>query len=250
MQESATRLAAVVATLRRQWGDAAIRWGGEHTGAIARIPFGSAPIDALTGGLPRGRVTELRGTPTSGMTTIALRLAAHTQAQGELVAWLDLAAAFDTEYAARCGIDLSALLLAQPRAAIEALDLLRALVATSCIGLLVIDQLGMLQANPRHSHLLDQALHGLAGPLAQSPTALVVLSTTPYAPDLAHAMAGHGSLIAHVAALRLAVVRTGWHADALRLTCDTRIIVLKDKISGVHGEAVLTLDFEPHAVFR
>lgn len=243
------RLRRVIEALRRCWGSGALRWGGDLHHEVARVPIGLAPLDALLGGLPRGRLTELLGAPTSGMTTIALRLIARVQAQGELVAWLDLAGVFDAEYAHWCGIDLDGLLLAQPATAPEALELLRALIDQQVLGVLVVDQLGMLQAHPDHARLLDRALSQLLAPLAHSPTALVVLTTAPYAPEMVRAIAFRGSLLAHAASLRLHVTRVAWADDPLRLGCDARVVVFKDKGEGLIGsEARVSLDFEAREV--
>src|SRR5262245_8694664 len=61
------------------------------------VPTGFAALDAIlgTGGLPRTATVALRGQPSSGRTTVALRVAAEAQAGGAIVAWLDLARAFD-----------------------------------------------------------------------------------------------------------------------------------------------------------
>lgn len=250
MEERDPRVAGVVAAVRRRWGNRSARWGNEVAPIVGRACFGLPPLDALLGGVPRGRVSEFLGAPTSGMTTLALRLVAHAQAHDELVAWLDLAGVFDAEYAAFCGIDLDALLLARPVTASDALELLRALVEQRVIGVLVVDQLGMLQARPDHAHLLDHALPRLLPPLAQSPTALVALSTAPYAPDMVRAIAYRGSLLAHAASLRLHVARAGWADDPLRLGCYARVLVLKDKLAGVVGEATVAFDFEAREVGR
>ena len=70
------------------------------------VPTGFAALDAIlgTGGLPRSATVALRGDASSGKTTVALRLAAEAQAAGAIVAWLDLARAFDPVEAVARGI--------------------------------------------------------------------------------------------------------------------------------------------------
>src|SRR5436190_21680441 len=61
------------------------------------VPTGFAALDAILGigGLPRTATVALRGPGSSGRTTVGLRVAAEAQAGGAIVAWLDLARAFD-----------------------------------------------------------------------------------------------------------------------------------------------------------
>ena len=114
-------LQTALATLRTRWGAAAPGFAGDRfevVGALATVPLeapdgdlgrrpsvdldrvfstGFADLDAILGpgGVPRGMGVALRGAASSGRTTLALRLAAAAQAQGAIVAWLDLAAALD-----------------------------------------------------------------------------------------------------------------------------------------------------------
>src|SRR5438105_4823318 len=94
-------LQSLIASLRQRWGNHAARLGSDAE-EVRVIPTGFAVLDAalVIGSVPRGRLTELLGTPTSGATTIALRLIAHAQKQGDLVAYIDLSRTFDAEYAA------------------------------------------------------------------------------------------------------------------------------------------------------
>jgi recombination protein RecA len=119
------RLVELVAAAQRRWGARALVQGVSHIAAPAALATGLPPLDTLLdGGLPRGRLTEFLGTPTSGMTTIALQALAHTQARGEIGAFLDLRGTFDAGYAAACGVDLASLLLVRPKRSSSAQRLL------------------------------------------------------------------------------------------------------------------------------
>ena len=68
------RLEATVIAIQRKWGFKALR-RAEAAPAVPHIPTGFAPLDqALTGlgGIPRGRITEILGAPTSGKATLAV----------------------------------------------------------------------------------------------------------------------------------------------------------------------------------
>lgn len=215
------RLHALVATAQRRWGAARVlRFGAEAAPDSAVLPTGIVALDDVLGGLPRGALTELLGAPTSGMTTLALAAIAHTQASGALAAWIDVGGTFDPAYAAACGVDLAALLLARPTSAADALELVEALVTSGALGLLVVDALAWLAAAPPGATLLATALRRLTPLLARAPTALVALTTLP--------LPMPSSPLAHPAALRLHIARGAWAVTAGQVPrADAHVFVMK-----------------------
>ncbi|HXE89835.1 MAG TPA: hypothetical protein VNK82_02625 [Terriglobales bacterium] len=81
----------------------------ERTGP-ENVPTGVAEIDALTGGLPRGSLTEICGPASSGRTSLLLSVMAVAAARGEVCALVDTCDAFDPESAIAAGMDLQKLL--------------------------------------------------------------------------------------------------------------------------------------------
>jgi recombination protein RecA len=241
-------LQRLIAAVQRRWGTRALRvFGQPDTDGIPVISTGFTDLDAALhiGGVPRGRLTELLGTPTSGMTTIALTLLARAQAQGDLVGYVDLSRTFDAEYAAAIGLDLAALLLIRPPTAADALDLLFALITSGGVGVLVVDSLALFQSVPRDAAALDQALRMLPGPLAASPCALIVLTLLPYSPNMIRAIGLGGSLIAHAAALRLHIAREAWLDDSHGAPgYAARITVLKHRLAPPDGQAQVLIRFD------
>jgi hypothetical protein len=71
---------------------------------------GIAEVDALTGGLPRGALTEICGTASSGRTTILLAALAAATRRGEFCAVVDASDTLDPQSVAAAGIDLDRLL--------------------------------------------------------------------------------------------------------------------------------------------
>src|SRR5262252_8302979 len=72
---------------------------------------GHAALDArLSGGVPRGQVSELVGPRSTGRTMLMLQAIAAATRRGELVALVDALDMFDVESAAACGVDLDRLL--------------------------------------------------------------------------------------------------------------------------------------------
>jgi recombination protein RecA len=244
-------LQALITRIQQRWGTRALHILGHTTTAdtLPVLPTGVAQLDTLLGigGLPRGRLTEFLGTPTSGMTTLALRILAQAQLRGELVAYLDLPSAFDAEYAAWCGVDLATLTLIRPRAAVDALDIVYALLANGGLGVLLIDQLMILHEAPRGGVLLDTALRVWKRPLAASSCVLLILTRLPYRPAIVRSIGLYGSALGHAAALRLSITRAAWLDEStVQLGCRTRISLLKHQLAPTSGEACVTIAFEDH----
>jgi hypothetical protein len=74
------------------------------------VSSGIAAIDILTGGLPRGCLTEICGSASSGRSTFLLAALAAATRRGEYCAVVDASDAFDPQSAADAGIELDRLL--------------------------------------------------------------------------------------------------------------------------------------------
>ncbi len=93
------RLAAVVPASRL-----------ETRPAPEMVSSGIPQLDSLTGGLPRGCLTEICGAPSSGRTSVLLFALARATERGEVCALVDPSDAFDPASAAAAGMDLGRLL--------------------------------------------------------------------------------------------------------------------------------------------
>jgi len=71
---------------------------------------GIPELDALTGGLPRGCVTEICGPASSGRTTVLLAALAAATRRGEYCAVIDASDSLDPQSVADAGVDLDRLL--------------------------------------------------------------------------------------------------------------------------------------------
>jgi hypothetical protein len=79
--------------------------------AAAIAPTGITALDAhLGGGFPRGQLSELIGSRSSGRTSLMLQMLAAATARGELAALIDALDMVDVESAAAAGVDLTRLL--------------------------------------------------------------------------------------------------------------------------------------------
>src|SRR5439155_15590487 len=114
-------VSAAVALLDRLGRPGDIRLGSARPETIAYLPTGLTVLDeALGGGLPRGRVTELAGARSTGRTGLACAIAARATAAGETIGWIDPDDALDPEAATAAGIVLERTLWGRPRDAADA----------------------------------------------------------------------------------------------------------------------------------
>jgi recombination protein RecA len=74
------------------------------------VSSGVSALDALTGGLPRGCLTEICGPASSGRTTLLLAAVAAATRRGEYCAVVDASDALDPQSAAAAGVELERLL--------------------------------------------------------------------------------------------------------------------------------------------
>ncbi len=160
------------------------------TPLVAAIPTGSLALDLAlgVGGIPRGRITEIFGPEASGKTTLAQHVIAEAQKRGGMAAYIDVEHALDPSYAANCGVNVDDLLISQPDAGEEALDITEALVRSGAIDVIVIDTVAALvpraeiegEMGDTHvglqARLMSQALRKLAAAIAKSGTAVVFIN--------------------------------------------------------------------------
>ena len=83
------------------------------------------------GGLPRGRIIEIYGPESSGKTTLALHVIAEAQRGGGTCAFIDAEHALDPAYARKLGVNVDDLLISQPDAGEQALEIADTLVRSA-----------------------------------------------------------------------------------------------------------------------
>lgn len=141
------QLASAVDEIREKFGDGAILTLGEAKRVdVDAIPTGSLSLDIAlgVGGIPRGRIIELYGPESSGKTTVALHIAAEVQKLGGVAAFVDAEHALDPVYAGRIGVKINDLLISQPDAGEQALQIVEALVRSGAVDLVVVDSVAAL----------------------------------------------------------------------------------------------------------
>jgi hypothetical protein len=236
-------------------GDARV---GEVVGALATVPLelpddaaeidgwpsgrpdpakvfstGFPALDAILGpgGLTRGMGVSLRGDLSSGRTTIVLRLVAEAQAAGSIVAWLDLAAAFDPVEALARGVKPEWLVVVTPADVHEGISIAGALLSGRTVDLLVID---LPQRIDDDAKVVDRL--GRLGALARrAGISLAVLEPSGLASSLAGA-------ISEATGVRLELARRSW----IRLRRDvvgqrTEVVVARNRAGPPGRRATLRI---------
>lgn len=185
-------LDAAMAQIERAFGKGSIMRMGARAGdeQVEVIPSGSLGLDLALGigGLPRGRIVEIYGPESSGKTTLALHAIAEAQKRGGICAFVDAEHALDPTYARKLGVDVDNLLISQPDAGEQALEIADTLVRSGAIDVLVVDSVAALVPRAElegemgdshmglHARLMSQALRKLTGSVSRSNTMLIFLN--------------------------------------------------------------------------
>jgi recombination protein RecA len=157
---------------------------------IATISTGSLGLDMAlgVGGLPRGRVIEIYGPESSGKTTLALHTIAEAQKAGGICAFIDAEHALDPAYARKLGVAVDDLLISQPDAGEQALEIADTLVRSGAIDVLVVDSVAALtpraelegemgdQLPGSQARLMSQALRKLTASISKSNTMVIFIN--------------------------------------------------------------------------
>ncbi len=185
-------LDAALSQIEKAFGKGSImRMGQDNAHVdIEGISTGSLGLDMALGigGLPRGRIVEIYGPESSGKTTLALSVIAQAQKNKGTCAFIDAEHALDPSYAKKIGVDLENLLISQPDAGEQALEIADTLVRSGAIDVLVVDSVAALvpkaelEGEMGDSHmglqarLMSQALRKLTSTIARSNTLVIFIN--------------------------------------------------------------------------
>ena len=193
MDDSRKRaLNSALSQIERQFGKGAIMRMGDPSAVrdIEVVSTGSLGLDLAlgVGGLPRGRVMEVYGPESSGKTTLALEVIAHTQRDGGTAAFIDAEHALDPQYAEKIGVDVDELLVSQPDTGEQALEIADMIVRSGAVDVVVIDSVAALtpkaelEGEMGDSHvglqarLMSQALRKLTANIKRSNTLVIFIN--------------------------------------------------------------------------
>ena len=177
-------LEAAIGQIEKAFGKGSVMKLGQRDSVvdIQAVSTGSLGLDIALGigGFPKGRIIEIYGPESSGKTTLALHAVAEAQAAGGNCAFVDAEHALDPTYARKLGVNLDDLLISQPDAGEQALEIADTLVRSGAIDVLVIDSVAALVPRAElegemgdthvglHARLMSQALRKLTSSIARS----------------------------------------------------------------------------------
>ena len=251
--ESSARIKALQAAMRqieKDFGQGSVMFLGQQpTEPIEVIPTGSMALNAALGigGYPRGRIVEIYGGEASGKTTLALHAIAEVQRTGGTALFVDAEHAFDPHYAARLGVDVKALLVAQPDSGEDALEIADTLIRSAAIDLVVVDSVAALTPKAElegemgdnklglQARLMSQALRKITASLAKTRTTCLFINqlrekiNVPFGnPEVTTG----GNALKFYASVRLDVRRFGnIKKDNRDIGAVTRVKVVKNKMA-------------------
>ncbi len=244
-------LAGALTQIEREFGKGSVMRMGDPGAQVrcAAIPTGALSLDLALGigGVPRGRIVEIYGPESSGKTTLALHAIAEAQKRGGTCAFIDAEHALDPIYARKLGVDVDNLLISQPDAGEQALEIADTLVRSGAIDVLVVDSVAALVPRAElegemgdshmglHARLMSQALRKITGSVSRSNTMLVFLNQIRMKIGV---MFGNpetttgGNALKFYASIRLEIRRIGQIKDRDEVVGNqTRVKVVKNKLA-------------------
>jgi len=243
-------LEAALGQIERSFGKGSIMKLGQQTVMdIEEIATGSLGLDIALGigGLPKGRIIEIYGPESSGKTTLALHVVAEAQKKGGTCAFVDAEHALDPAYAKKLGVDIDELLISQPDAGEQALEITDTLVRSGAIDVLVVDSVAALvpraelegEMGDTHvglqARLMSQALRKLTGSISRSNCMVIFINQIRMkigvmfgSPETTTG----GNALKFYASVRLDIRRIGQIKDKDEVVGNqTRVKVVKNKVA-------------------
>ena len=191
IKEKNKALDAAIAQITDNFGKGSVmKLGQRRAMDIESVSTGSLSLDLALGigGLPKGRIVEVYGPESSGKTTLALQVVAEAQKAGGICAFVDAEHALDPVYAKKLGVNTEELLISQPDAGEQALEIADTLVKSGSISVIVIDSVAALtpkaeiegEMGDHHvglqSRLMSQALRKLTSSISNTNTMMIFIN--------------------------------------------------------------------------
>ncbi len=244
-------LESALAQIERSFGKGSIMKLGQRDAAmeIEAIPTGSLGLDIAlgVGGLPRGRIVEIYGPESSGKTTLALHAIAEEQKLGGVCAFIDAEHALDPVYARKLGVDVDELLISQPDAGEQALEIADTLVRSGAVSVVVVDSVAALTPRAElegdmgdqkvglQARLMSQAMRKLTASISRSKCMVIFINQIRMkigvmfgSPETTTG----GNALKFYASVRLDIRRIGSIKDRDEVVGNTtRVKVVKNKVA-------------------
>ncbi len=185
-------LESALGQIERQFGKGSIMKLGQDNAVmdVEATSTGSIGLDIALGigGIPKGRIIEIYGPESSGKTTLTLHCIAEEQKKGGVCAFVDAEHALDPSYAKKLGVDLDELLISQPDAGEQALEIADTLVRSGAVSMVVVDSVAALTPKAElegdmgdhqvgaQARLMSQAMRKLTGSISKSKCTVIFIN--------------------------------------------------------------------------
>jgi recombination protein RecA len=244
-------LDAALSQIERNFGKGSIMRLGKNNKSmdVETVSTGSLGLDIALGigGLPRGRVIEIYGPESSGKTTLALHCLAEAQKKGGICAFVDAEHALDPVYSRKLGVNVDDLLISQPDAGEQALEIADTLVRSGAVDVLVIDSVAALVPRAElegemgdnqpglQARLMSQALRKLTASINRSNTMVIFINQIRMKIGVMYGSpetTTGGHALKFYASVRLDIRRIGAIKDRDEVVGNqTRVKVVKNKLA-------------------
>lgn len=244
-------LDAALSQIERAFGKGSIMRLGKTKGEmeIDTVSTGSLGLDIAlgVGGLPRGRIVEIYGPESSGKTTLALHTVAEAQKKGGICAFVDAEHALDPVYARKLGVNVDDLLISQPDAGEQALEITDTLVRSGAVDVVVVDSVAALVPRAElegemgdslpglQARLMSQALRKLTASINKSKTMVIFINQIRMKIGVMYGSpetTTGGNALKFYASVRLDIRRIGAIKDRDEVIGNqTRVKVVKNKLA-------------------
>jgi len=243
-------LAAALGQIERNFGKGSIMRLGEASSIeVESISTGSLGLDIALGigGLPKGRIVEIFGPESSGKTTLALHVIAEAQRAGGICAFVDAEHALDPVYARKLGVNVDDLLISQPDAGEQALEITDTLVRSGAIDVLVVDSVAALTPRAElegemgdslpglQARLMSQAMRKLTSSISKSKCLVIFINQIRMKIGVMYGSpetTTGGNALKFYASVRLDIRRIGAIKDREEIVGNqTRVKVVKNKLA-------------------
>src|ERR1700716_3224703 len=244
-------LDAALSQIERNFGKGSIMRLGKNNKSmdVDVVSTGSLGLDIAlgVGGLPRGRLVEIYGPESSGKTTLALHCVAEAQKKGGICAFIDAEHALDPIYARKLGVKVDDLLISQPDAGEQALEIADTLVRSGAIDILVVDSVAALVPRSElegemgdsqpgmQARLMSQALRKLTASISKSNTMVIFINQIRMKIGVMYGSpetTSGGNALKFYASVRLDIRRVGVIKERDEVVGNqTRVKVVKNKLA-------------------
>ena len=244
-------LESALGQIERQFGKGSIMKLGDESARldIEATSTGSLGLDIALGigGLPKGRIVEIYGPESSGKTTLTLHAIAEEQKKGGVCAFVDAEHALDPTYAKRLGVDIDELLISQPDAGEQALEITDTLVRSGAVSMVVVDSVAALTPRAElegdmgdhqvgaQARLMSQAMRKLTGSIAKSGCMVIFINQIRMKIGVMFGSpetTSGGNALKFYSSVRLDIRRIGAIKDRDEIVGNhTRVKVVKNKVS-------------------